>query len=961
MRLLHAQTWTSGRIEGRVLGASESSLNTAVVSLIDRTSSVATNGEVGRDGAFTFTFVAPGEYDVTIEAFGARPLTIERVVVYAGEITRLAERLSPSGDVSAPREVRRYSGTRHNSAFSFGPELIARFPDAARQIRSLAHLSSFSDASLETEGLPSYLSGTRIDGLPIGSPTMRGDATAAAMPISGVRLAEIDLGADVESSGTAAPAISAFTTAATARFQVNTFADWTTGPAQRSELSSPLTSGIRAGALLSGPISSDTSGFVVGLEMWRMETPIAYSARFDSIAANVYDIAQSRFGVSSSQPLSRLANTNAVSGFTKVEWNIRQQHTFTLNGAFTTLPKASAVPGLSDWIGSRSDIQGTDAFAAATLRSQLGTMAGQEFRVALDRNDRDYAAGPNGGIENVSTFFVQDGLAIGRNPGLAGRFTTTTFRLRETLHFWGGAHHAKAGVTGDLASHQQTILPTRSASFWFSNTADFASTRGYAFQTNGALSASFTMPQVGAFVQDEWLIGTGFKLLIGARWDAEKPPLSKLTVNEDFLRLSGLRVDSGLTRHGRISPRIEFDWRPDAAQRWALRGSYGQWSVAMDPVLFGELIANHGDVRVSRGFGNYANWPQPNSSVEARSLTLVAPGFQGPLSKRATVQLSHVVSPGVQIDLAGTFRRTELLPIRTDLNRIAAPIAQDQYGRDLFGSLQKQASLLAPVTGSNRRFPDFDIVSAIGVDGWSEYKGGTASLQAQLSSVFLHAAYSYSQTRDNWFMARESSPVPALSPFSSTGSLAPWTEGTSDFDVPHRAVVGADLTFPIRNLRIGALYRYRSGYSFTPGFRDGVDANGDGSPRNDPAFVDDQIPQFGEVAAKWPCLQQQIGHFAARNSCRGPAAHSLDARVAITLFGNATNSTDLIFEALDLASSGGEELDRALYLVDATRNLTVNPLGTIVTVPLVTNPHFGAPFLRTATSRALRVGLRVRY
>src|SRR5690606_30255587 len=75
-----------------------------------------------------------------------------------------------------------------------------------------------------------------------------------------------------------------------------------------------------------------------------------------------------------------------------------------------------------------------------------------------------------------------------------------------------------------------------------------------------------------------------------------------------------------------------------------------------------------------------------------------------------------------------------------------------------------------------------------------------------------------------------------------------WADGRSDFDVPHRLAVGAELRLPIlAGVSIAGVYRYQSGYPFTPGFRDGVDMNGDGSGRNDPAFVDNAIPGTDEL------------------------------------------------------------------------------------------------------------------
>jgi hypothetical protein len=502
----------------------------------------------------------------------------------------------------------------------------------------------------------------------------------------------------------------------------------------------------------------------------------------------------------------------------------------------------------------------------------------------------------------------------------------------------------------------------RGATFFFSSPADLVNAQGFATQTSGEATSSFSMPRFAVFIQDEWSLNSRLRILLGARYDIEVPPIDDVVVNEEFLTISGIRADSNLTRRGRVSPRFEFEWRPDLEGRWSLRGTAGIWDMPMDPTLVGEVLANHGVVRVSRNFGTFTSWPDATDTTGARALTLPAPGFQGARSKRGMLTLTRQFTPGVQLSLAGTYRRTDFLPVRRDLNRLAVSAGVDQHGRPLFGALQQQGSLIRAQNESNRRFPQFDIVSALGVDGWSEYIAGSAALQVQLSNrVFLHGNYTYSQTEDNWFMARESGFADAISPFSSTGEFAEWTTGVSDFDVPHRAVLGAEITLPmLQGLRIAGLYRYQSGYPFTPGFRAGVDANADGSARNDPAFIDLDMAGLNELTDEWPCLRTSAGTFAERNSCRAPAASFLDARVAVGLLSSRGRSVEIVIDALNLVSSGRAEIDRSLFLIDPTGTLTTDANGT-VNVPLLVNHNFGEPLLRAAAERALRVGARVRF
>jgi hypothetical protein len=155
--------------------------------------------------------------------------------------------------------------------------------------------------------------------------------------------------------------------------------------------------------------------------------------------------------------------------------------------------------------------------------------------------------------------------------------------------------------------------------------------------------------------------------------------------------------------------------------------------------------------------------------------------------------------------------------------------------------------------------------------------------------------------------------------------------------------------------------RYQSGLPFTPGFRDGVDANGDGAAGNDPAFVSDTVQGAAAVVAAQSCLKSQIGSFASRNSCRAPAVLSADARLVIGLSGLFRVPVSLVVDGLNLVSSNSGVVDKALYLVDPTRTLAINAATGAVTVPLVANPNFGKVLVRNTPGATVQAGLRFEF
>jgi hypothetical protein len=251
------------------------------------------------------------------------------------------------------------------------------------------------------------------------------------------------------------------------------------------------------------------------------------------------------------------------------------------------------------------------------------------------------------------------------------------------------------------------------------------------------------------------------------------------------------------------------------------------------------------------------------------------------------------------------------------------------------------------------------MVSGMVSSGFSDYYGVTAAIVRRAAEgLSFRAAYTYSRTTDNLALGRSGDPADQLTPFPEAGN--DWLEGKSDLDIPHRLSISTGYTFPGRyGVEAGLRYRYRSGLPFTPGFRPGVDANGDGSGENDPAFIDNAIAGTPELLADHDCLATQAGEFAERNSCREGRVHALDLRLSLKLPLKLMGS-DLRFmvDAFNVVSSETGVVDRAVYLVDPSQPLSVT--GT-VNIPLVANPGFGTLLVRRLEPRVVRLGLKVDY
>jgi len=968
-----AQSVTSGMLEGTVRSADGRLLTQASLLLTDASAGSTRVLEVAPDGRFGVAYLPSGSYDLRVERLGFAPRLVQGIPVRPGQRVDLRVVLTPS-DAAVMRvdTIRFASGGRTGSKAGegrwFTPFDVAGLPTERYGIDELARVTSVAGPGLEVEGLPSRMTGVVIDGVPFTPARRPGlaedPAGAVAFPLQVLAQAElVTHGPDVEWGGSGGGYLSGHTRRGTRDFRVAGFGSWGAGSLDGAAPFAPGSvshGSMQGGVLISGPIVGDTAGFVLGLEARRFETPLQYGLAFAPATDSLARVAQDAYGVALGGADGRLLTTEVLSGFGRLDWQLSDANALTVRGnlAATRAP----VDGVGAWLGRvGGGSEGLDVSAAATLASRLGSSLGQEARVGVEVSRRE----PAGSGALPATSLAAEGVLLGIGDGRDGRFERTTLHASETLQYRAGAHRLKLGASVRASRYEGRYLPFGAGEFFFSTLGAFEGGEGYFVQSSGPRpAASFGIPRYSAFLQDTWTLTPGLELLLGLRADVDALPKGKVALNQEWASRTWLdNRRLGETR-ALLGPRLGFEWNQGEERRWTVRGAAGIYYDEADPAVIGEVLANTGTLQVRRGAGTIDAWPgfPQNAGVETGStLTLLAPDYEAPRSTRGSFGVSRALGAGTSLHLALAYRRTEFLPRRADLNLVPGVAAgSDAHGRDVFGTLVKQGALVFAEPGTNRRFPGFDQVFALNTDGWSEYRGATVSFEHRPESrLTAFGSYTYSATRDNWLGARSGWADAQLAPFPGAEG-DDWTEGRSDFDVPHRAALGGELALGGRIApRLAAVYRFRSGYPFTPGFRPGVDANGDGSARNDPAFVDPAVPGYAEVASSWTCLRGQEGGFAERNACRESGVHSLDARIAFDFLRSGRRSAALVIDALGLLTSTVGETDRALYLVD--------PAGALETVegrtalPLVANPSFGDPIVRYATGRTIRIGFQVDY
>jgi len=952
-----AQTVTSGAIAGVTTDTAAAPVPGATVTLTHHATGWVAAVSTDAVGAYRSPPLPPGRYDVRVERLGFRPLVVLDVSVSPAAAVTLDFRLTPAEPPVTQVDTMSFvEGALHASlargTWDPGHELVD-LASTEGTVPALAMVAALSSGGLAMEGLPDRMGSVGVDGIPRSPATnpdaSRTDLSALELPFSSLDHAEIASGTDVEWPGYGGGLVSSFTERAPRNAEVRAFAD---GDANSS---------YRGALVVGGPVVRDTAWAMLGVDARRLQTRYAAPWPNDSQAKLAVAFARDSLQTDLSAYLRpETEQTDVVTVFGRFDWAIASGQSLALRAAVTNTTSGSFDLGTGRFVGLGTSLDGRDISVSAALSSHLVGSLRSELSLAVDRSSRDYHAPALPG-----TIIASDGLVAGADAAVPGHFERDATRFSAALLYRLGSHVLKAGVALDWANHDINYDPWSAGTYVFGSVADLAQGRGAYVQSVGSVpDAIFSINSTAGFLQDSWSPVSGLGLLFGVRFERESWPTDGVTSDGQWLSLSGVPNAVVSPLKTRTNPRFSFTWSAGPHSAWLLRGDAGMFSEGADPSALAEVLTHDGTAEFRRGLGTLGAWPAAPDSTAAplsgQVLTVLNPSYTPPRTGRASASVARTLGSGASLQVAGLYRHTDYLLQRSDLNLAPAPEWHDQFGRPIYGTLEQFGSMVMAAPGSNRRFSEFDRVWALDPTGYSDYWGVTVSLErVREEGLSLWASYTYSRTTDNTPGLVGTVPDAQLSPFPGGAGAPDWRDGRSDLDVPHRAVIGAEWSLGI--VRLAGLARYQSGQTFTPGFRDGVDANGDGSTGNDPAFVSSAVPGTAAVLAKWPCLRQQVGRFAARNSCRGPAISAVDARLVIRLFTMSGAPADLVVDGLNLLATNEGIVDRALYLVDPTRSIATNPATGIVTVPLVANPNFGKLLVKRSPSATVRAGLRFNF
>ncbi len=999
-----AQSLTEGSLRGElILGTAASPVPGANLTLEDETGVVIRQIRSDTRGRFAVPLLSPGHYSILVEKNGYQPTRQRGIDIVADATTRLWIRVTrrppPIEKVeevavadqrfvtSAPT-VADVAELPWSSWFSPRPEISAdgrnsAFAAAPRDQR-FGFAQSFG-------GLPQSQSRMLVDGLPgiwMRHPAFEADPVGAPVYPSFLfrQVRVISHGTDAELVGGNGGMLTAVSRRGVSRFRFEPFAFWSGKlgiPRVENAGDSSLTS-FQAGATVSGELVPGKANYFAGFSYEESEIPTARPWERDSgsfagasapLVQTLETIAQDSFGRDVRNfTRSPLRSYRGGAGGFRIDWRLSSRHALVARGDFSTHREWSPALGLDVLTGGGTRLDERDFSGGVALASGWDNSA-NELRIGIRSSRREWqqAAIP-------ASYLVGDGIGIGSSPALPGDFDRLSVDLAETFQYDMGSsqqHRLKVGVQYSRGRWDQDYVFGSNGVFSFGDLDAFSNGRG-AFYVADAPSthAHYSLGDAALFGQVLWKLSPGLTALTAVRFDRQvfpKPKNNPIAADPLFGATFGIPNNTIPKDNRNVAPRLGLVWEGGANQEWSASVGASRQFGQLNPATFAEAIVADGPLVARRAVGGLGAWPAlPDNTVAPSTgqvVTLFSPAgkYRNPRTTKFDLALSRTLGGGsgalTRVDLSAGYHHTDFLLRRSDLNLLPAPTGTTQEGRQVFGTLLQEGGLVVAAPGSNRRFSGFDVVSALASTGFSNHYEASIDISREAATgLSFEASYMWSRTRDNWLQSWTGDPTDQLSPFPLDKPGKEWAEGTSDFDIPHRAVVLASWTTAGHvPFVIGARYRYRSGLPFTPGFRPGVDANGDGSGRNDPAFLDTAVPGLSQVIGQNDCLRSQVGKFAERNSCREAANHALDVSASVGLPVRSLGGRVMVLvDVFNVVSTPTGLVDRALLLVDPAGTVTTDALGN-VTLPLLANPRFGKLLSRRTDPRMVRLGLRVAY
>jgi hypothetical protein len=795
---VHAQSASAtGRLEGTVADSAGAAVPGADITVRNQNTGVSTTLQSSAEGDFTFLYLDPGTYEVSIQKAGFNRLVLKDVTITVGTRAIIHPQLAV-GRVETTVSVSASASLVDTAESSLGTVVEQRSIDSlplnGRSFTDFALLTPGATTDgdfgmISFNGVAGNFNNYTVDG---GNNNNAFFAQQIGRTIPFQFSEDVIREFQVTSTGFEAEfgqagggLVNTVTKSGTNQVHGDAYyyiLDSATSANDKINeglgIAKPHNRRQQVGGTIGGPILHDRLFYVGNYESQIRNEPLTVN---DSSQLNDALAQDPNFLVDNPALAAQIAaaagsfprSFNQDVAFGKINGVINDKNTFSVtynyqrfrspHGYFNT--PTSTGDGLSLTDGA------TSHFFQASLQTSFNAITINEIRFHVGSDYHfDLPASPPTFpavvIQNPDSGFVFGGNRFQlANTDRRYEFTDTFTKVL-------GNHTLKAGVDINISHNSDFFIYGPKGEYLFLSLADIPSDNYVVYlQSFGQSTINQTSPTYSLFAQDQFRATPRLTLNYGLRYDLQVLPQPK-QCNPAFALTCHIPYSKN-----DVSPRVGFAYALDRKGGTVVRGSFGLFYIQEDLLDVSQAFASNGVTRpflVARGTKfcstctPLVNYPNTLTSFpgDTESIVVFSPNFRSPYVEQANVAVEHQF--GSQTALSVGYVYSHGLHLLGNSNGVTRQ-ANGNFGFDLNLVPSAQQPLFddttfatATVTLPNGKTyttpdyaaldgfldPNFGTINAVDNSGLSIYNGLLVSLRHHSRQFLTSVAYTLSRTTD---------------------------------------------------------------------------------------------------------------------------------------------------------------------------------------------------------------------
>jgi Carboxypeptidase regulatory-like domain/TonB dependent receptor len=795
---VHAQSSSAmGRLEGTVTDSSGAGVPAADLTARNQNTGVSTTVQSGAGGEFTFLYLEPGSYEVSIERAAFKKLVLKDVAVTVGTRAIIHPELAV-GRVDTTVSVSAATALVDTAESSLGSVVdrhtIESLPTNGRNFNDFALLTPGATTDgdfgmISFNGVAGNFNNYTVDGGNNNNAFFSQQIGRTSIPFQFsedvIREFQVtSTGFEAEFGQSGGGLVNTVTKSGTNQLHGDSYyyiQDSATSANdkinEQQGIAKPHDRRQQFGGTVGGPIIHDRLFFLGNYEGQVRNEPLTVNdaPAVDGLPpgflqANPGLAAQV---VAAAGSFARSFNQNVVFG--KLNGVINDKNSFSVtynfqrfrspHGYFNTPTSTGDGLSLTDGATSQFFQASVQTSFNATTINELRFHFGSDYHFDLPASP---PTSPAVTIQNPDTGFVFGGNRF--------QLANTDHRYEFTDNFTKviGKHTFKTGVDINLSRNSDSFTYGPKGEYRFGSLADVPSGNYELYlQSFGQSTIPQTSPTYSLFAQDQFRATKRLTLNYGLRYDLQVLGQPK-QCNPDYALTCHIPYSKN-----NISPRVGFVYALDSKSATVVRGSFGLFYIQEDLLDVSQALASNGITRpflvvVGPAFGNsnpLVTYPDsltafPSGAGGTPSLVVFSPKFRSPYVEQANAAVEHQF--GAQTALSVGYVYSHGLRLLGNSNGVTRQ-ANGNFGFDLNlvpPSLQPTFDpttfATATVTLPNGKTfttpdyaaldgfinPNFGPINAIDNSGTSVYNGLLISLRHQSKQFVGSMAYTLSRTTD---------------------------------------------------------------------------------------------------------------------------------------------------------------------------------------------------------------------